>query len=378
MPKQTRFKTKYPGVYFIAGTGAGGKPERIYYIMFRRNGRLIEEKAGRQFQDDMTPARAAGLRARRMEGDPTNEERREAERVVQDRWTITRLWEEYKAQNPQVKAIAKDEDRFDCYLKGAVGEKEPRELVPLDVDRLRVKLSKRLQPATVRNVLELLRRVVNFGVKKQLCEGCSFHIQMPKVDNQRTEDLSPDELNRLIKAIDADDNLQVANIMRIALFTGMRKSEIFKLKWTDIDLEKNFIHIENPKGGRDVKIPLNNDARSIFLSHPRTPGSEFVFPGQDGGSRRNVHRAVTRIKERAKLPKDFRPLHGLRHVYASMLASSGMVDLFTLQRLLTHRSPMMTQRYAHLRDEALRRASNLAGTIITGIRNGKEEESEVG
>ena len=81
---------------------------------------------------------------------------------------------------------------------------------------------------------------------------------------------------------------------------------------------------------------------------------------------------VNRIKERAGLPKDFRALHGLRHVYASMLASSGQVDMFTLQKLLTHKSPQMTQRYAHLRDESLRRASNLAGDIITQAMNGAE------
>jgi len=47
-----------------------------------------------------------------------------------------------------------------------------------------------------------------------------------------------------------------------------------------------------------------------------------------------------------------------------MLASSGKVDMYTLQKLLTHKGPIMTQRYAHLRDDALRRASDLAGEII--------------
>jgi integrase len=50
-----------------------------------------------------------------------------------------------------------------------------------------------------------------------------------------------------------------------------------------------------------------------------------------------------------------------------MLASSGKVDLYTLQKLLTHKSPAMTQRYAHLRDEALKKASALAGDIISNI-----------
>jgi site-specific recombinase XerD len=78
----------------------------------------------------------------------------------------------------------------------------------------------------------------------------------------------------------------------------------------------------------------------------------------------DIHQQVNQIKEAAGLPKDFRALHGLRHVYASMLASSGQVDLYTLQKLLTHKSPAMTQRYAHLRDQALRQAADLAGNII--------------
>jgi hypothetical protein len=54
----------------------------------------------------------------------------------------------------------------------------------------------------------------------------------------------------------------------------------------------------------------------------------------------------------------------LTDVDDTMLASSGQVDLYTLQKLLTHKSAEMTQRYAHLRDEALHRTSNLAGDIF--------------
>jgi len=66
-----------------------------------------------------------------------------------------------------------------------------------------------------------------------------------------------------------------------------------------------------------------------------------------------------RIRELAGLPKNFRPIYGLRHTFASNLASSGQVDLYTLQKLMTHKSPDMTQRYAHLRDEALQKASEV-------------------
>ena len=58
-----------------------------------------------------------------------------------------------------------------------------------------------------------------------------------------------------------------------------------------------------------------------------------------------------------------------------MLASSGEVDLYVLQRLLTHKSAAMTQRYAHLRDDALRRASNLAGDLIGQAMKGNRPQA---
>ena len=131
-----------------------------------------------------------------------------------------------------------------------------------------------------------------------------------------------------------------------------------------------FIHIRDPKGGQDQKFPLIKEARELLLSHPRTE-SPFVFPGRQGRQRVDIAKQVNRIKQRAGLPKDFRALHGLRHFYASVLASSGQVDLYTLQKLLTHKSPTMTQRYAHLRDEALKKAANLAGAMLSRvIKNG--------
>jgi integrase len=89
-----------------------------------------------------------------------------------------------------------------------------------------------------------------------------------------------------------------------------------------------------------------------------------VFPGEDGKIRKTTGKATKRIRRDAGLPKDFRPMHGLRHVYASMLASSGNVDMYVLQRLLTHKSPMITQRYAHLRDEALKAGAGQVDDIF--------------
>jgi integrase len=389
MPALKRFKTKYPGIYYVMGKSVSGKPEKIYYMRYRKDGKLVEDKAGRQHQDDMTPARAAQKRERRISGkELSNQGKREAEEAIKQaeeaRWTIDKLWKEYKAGRKPGKSLHTDTLRYEKYLEAPFGKKEPQELVALDVDRIRIKLLKKLSPQTVKHVLNLLTWIVNFGVKKNLCEGFSFHVQKPTVNNLTTEDLSAEQMKALLKAIEDYSNVQIKNLMLMALYTGMRRGELFKLKWADINFERGFISIVDPKGGPDQKIPLNTAARKILENHPRprfkVRGSKkkhiespFVFPGRGGQQRVSCQASVNEIKKNAGLPKDFRPMHGLRHVYASMLASSGEVDMYVLQKLLTHKDGRMTQRYAHLRDEALKKASQVAGDILTGIAAEKDK-----
>ena len=384
MPAKKRFKTSYPGVYYVEGQAvASGKPERIYYVMYRRGGKLIEEKAGRQFQDAMTPAKAARIRAERIEGKaPSNQARREEEQAAKQaeagRWTFTKLWAEYASQKTPGPALRTDQSRFEKYIKPLFGEKEPAEVLTLDLDRLRSRLLKQGKaPQTVKHVLALFKRLERFGVRKGLCDAPDARKQtivMPRVDNETTEDLDADELARLVQAIDDEPNIQVANFMRLAMFTGMRRGELFKLEWRDIDFERGFIHIRHPKGGKSQTIPLNAAAKAVLEGHPRVEGTPYVFPGRGGKQRVTIQEASNRIKARAGLPADFRPLHGLRHLFASTLASSGQVDMLTLQKLLTHKSPQMTKRYSHLRDEALKQASEIAGELLGNFGNGKTEK----
>lgn len=378
MKDYPRHKTDYKGVFYRVGERIGGKgEEKIFYIVFKKNGKVCEEKVGRQYADDMTPAKASRVRAGRIEGrrksrKEIREETKAAKQAEADKMTIKRLWDGYKTNKADSKAINTDEGRYEKYLQPSFGDKEPHELIRLDVDRLRMKLLKTLKPQTVKHVMGLLKRIVHYGAARELCKNLSFEIEVVKVDNQKTEDLNPEQLKRLLEEIDKSTDVEAKAIMKLALYTGMRRGEMFKLKWNDIDFQRGFIAIKNPKGGLSQKIPLNDQARQVLENHPRT--AEYVFVRPDGEPFTDIRRRVNPIKEAAGIPGDFRTLHGLRHTYASMLASSGKVDLYTLQKLLTHKSPVMTQRYAHLRDEALKKASVLAGQIIEQATNNNVTE----
>jgi len=355
MPALSRIKTKYPGVYYIE-TDPG---RRAYYIRYRKDGKLIEEK---------TPARSTAqanqIRVKRVTGDPSNRERRSMIAEKRNR-TIENLMLEYFSTRPKGKYLRDDEKLYKNHLSEAFGQKTPEEIKSAEVDRFKNRLLEKRKPATVKHILALLQRIVNFGVKQRLCHGLDFKIEMPKFDNKRTEFLTPEQVSALVNAAEADEDPQARGVVLTALFTGMRRGAIFKLHWDDLDFERGHIFLREPKGGKtgevDV-IPMNSFVREVFESHPRN-GTPYVFPGREGGERIDFKRSWKRIKKRAELPENFR-FHGLRHAYASLLASSGRVDIYMLQRLLTHRTPEMTQRYAHLLDSALRDAAETAADIF--------------
>ena len=68
-----------------------------------------------------------------------------------------------------------------------------------------------------------------------------FKIEIPTVFNTKIENRTSYQFDKLLKSIDEDNDIQSANFMRMVLYTGMRRGEIFRLKWEHINLERGFI-----------------------------------------------------------------------------------------------------------------------------------------
>jgi integrase len=381
-----RIKTAYQGVFYREEVrmGSQSKTEKVYYIRYRIGGldfKLIEERVGRE-SEGMTAAKANQERALRARGTQmSNQQKREAveaaRRAEEGRPTIERLWRLYDEANASRRSRADDVNRYELHLAKPFSGKTPDELVTLDIDRIRVKKLKTLSPQTVKHILSLLRRIINFGVRKGLCpqpDASRLHFTFPKLDNEKTENLTHEQMAAYLAALDAEPDQNAAGLIRLVLATGIRKGAAMALRWDDVDFERGFIPLRGDfaKNKKTDRIPLSKAARAILENIERLD-SPFVFPGRNGGQRADFKRISQRVRDRAGLPKDFRPLHGLRHVFASWMASTGAVDLYTLQKLLTHGSAQMTQRYAHLADEALQRAAAVAGEVFQGVSGEKAE-----
>ena len=365
MSSKLKSSKRYPGVFTRSiKSRVDQKKETHFYIRFRANGKARKEMVGTQLRDGMTAYKASLIRSQRIQKTQINEDSNDNAKYLDIKiTTFDSLYFEY-FKFKKSKYIKYDKYRYKKYIQNRFGSKQHESISLEELRDFKNEISIGLKPATIKHVLELLRRLSNFGVKYQMTKGLSFPIEMPTLNNQKTETLTEEELKRLLSAMDQDSDQNIAKIMKMALFTGMRKGEIFNLMWTDIDFINRLITIRNPKSGRDEHIPMNQSTYDLLKSHPKHDlNYELVFPNKFGKKRVDIRKGVDRIKKRAGIPKEFRGMHGLRHVFASRLASSGKVDLYRIQKLLTHKSPQMTQRYAHLHNEVLREASEVMDNI---------------
>ena len=362
MPKQTRRKTRHTGVFKVDLSSG----DQTFYIRYKREGKLIEERAGRKKQG-MTSAKANKIRAERISGKTeSNVEKRKRNQTQVRRLNLDDLWEEYlKIKRDHVKAVSTDLSRYKNHISEIFGKKFPDEIYPLDIDWFTSEMSKTRSPKTVSNILELLRRIINFGISKQLCPPISLKIRLPSVDNQQIEVLTDEQFSNLNEVWEEYPDQHIVNMHKLIAWTGMRPSESCRLKWEDIDLEVGVLSKINTKSGKTVQLRLSKTVKQILesqktLLQKEAPGmadSEFVFPRKDGKKREpnSWLKNVREICNSAEIPGTFRPNYCLRDTIATTMLSNGAsVDEVGYQLGHEPGSPMM-KRYARYMTEAQQR-----------------------
>ena len=365
---------RWPGVYkYELDQRYQGRSDIAYTITFKDpiTRRKIWEKIGTKSQG-ITPQLCAEIRAERAKSARHGQKVKTSKEIRREQIKHNRPLGEianayFKAKGSELKGITTDRNRWDNHLKPIFGNRCASELSEMDVQRLKTAMKGKAS-GTIWNALELLRRLCNWGSRNKLASSLSFKIKMPKRDNEIVEHLDKEQARRLDKVLKDWKNRDAVRMIKVAMFSGMRRGEIFKLKDTDIDWQHSLINIRTPKGGKSARIPLSDPVAVLLreqIEHRNKIYSEspYIFPGKKGRMRVDCS-AAKRIKAEAKLPKSFRIFHGLRHHFAVTLANSGKVDLSLIGELLTHKSHAMTKRYAAFLPETTKAAAELAVELI--------------
>lgn len=181
------------------------------------------------------------------------------------------------------------------------------------------------------------------------------------VNPVRKVKLFPEKANKLRVVSDLEFqkvNNHASNFLKpilvTAVNTGMRRGEIFNLKWQDVNLKEGYIVVRESKNNDSRIIPINNVLMQTLKSVKNNGSGEYMFSHNNGNDPvRTFKTAFSSAIRRSGIDK-FR-FHDLRHTFASKLVMAG-VDIVTVAELMGHKSINMTKRYSHPTPEHKKRA----------------------
>ncbi len=210
--------------------------------------------------------------------------------------------------------------------------------------------------ATVIKYLATLSHILSMCVNEwQWLEANPISkVSKPSLPKGRNRFLDDSERIKLLMECQASKNPFLYTIVILAISTGMRRSEILNLTWSDIDFGRERIILRETKNGEVRVLPLVGLAWQLLQSmdNPRSLISTFLFPGNDS-SKPIDFRSAWRVAVKNAGLQDFK-FHDLRHSFASYCVMNGS-SLNEIADLLGHKSyQSVTKRYCHL-SEAYRK-----------------------
>jgi integrase len=308
--------------------------------------------------------------------------------VVKRNVTFERLAEEYlkySKANKSQSSYQRDVQIIKIHAIRYFGGRLLREITPKMVEGYVIKRASEVQESTVNRELNTNLNMFNKAVQwDYLKESPGKGIKKLKESSSRApEFLSEGEISSLLQSCPE----RIFPLVFTAIYTGCRQSELFNLKWEDINFEKNQIVIQSKedwhtKSYRYRVIPIDDDLKYMLAYlKENSNGREYVFPALNGGklNKNQIRRSYMKAVKTAGINStDFKIL---RHTYASHLVMRG-INIRTVQKLLGHHSVKVTEKYSHLAPDHLQsiaqqltfgKESRRVGTNMAQARNGRSQ-----
>jgi integrase/recombinase XerD len=219
--------------------------------------------------------------------------------------------------------------------------------------------------------LRTFRALLNFGQKTDLLRTVP-EIPFPRVPRRRLPNiLNRDEIKRVIDAANKD---WVEGVLRVALASGLRNSEIRNLQWRDIDLKTGELRVSNKEDwttkNRQERVIYLSSAASDWLVSWRSrcdfsQPTDWVFANRFGDryTPQSICKEIRETFKRAGVwKKNRQTLHAIRHTVATEMLGNG-VDINVVRDWLGHQEISTTAMYLHVRDDKKKEAANKIGLL---------------
>ena len=265
------------------------------------------------------------------------------------------------------KSWKEDERRINRHILPAWKNRKIESVTSRDVAQFHHKLGS-TAPYEANRVAELLHKMFKLAVVWGFLPRGSINpaSEIEKYEEKKRERwIRPDEIPALFQAIEAQENIYARGAVLLYLLTGVRKNELLKANWNQVNFERRELFLEDTKAGRSHIVPLSEPAIEILKGLPRLKGNHYIIPGEKEGEHYvNLQRAWEAIRKRAKMP-DIR-LHDLRRTVGSWLAIEGY-SLLVIGKTLNQTSPQATMIYARMSEDPVRKALDALGAKLAEV-----------
>lgn len=270
--------------------------------------------------------------------------------VLAERTTFAEIIERYIVEVlPTMRGGKADYIRLKALARRPIAKLNMVTLTPRKIAQHRDERLKEIAPATVIRELSYFSSIINYARKEW---GININnpvslVTKPKNPQGRCRILDDGETRALFEALKPTGrrSIWILPLVRLALETAMRRSELLGLRWEHIDIERRTIFLQLTKNGTSRTVPLSTHALRVLNEMPHHIDGR-VFPI----THEVVSQAFNRAKKRAAI-KDVR-FHDLRHMAITRLAEK-LPNLIELSAVSGHKSLAMLKRYYHPNPELL-------------------------
>lgn len=275
-----------------------------------------------------------------------------------------------KHAKPHKKSWEKDEWRLKTHVSPIWGKRKITSIQRVDVAHLHHEVGKTRGIYEANRTLALLSKLFEcakqWSIHPDSLANPAKKIQRFK-EEKRDRWVKPEELPKLAQAIDSESNVYIKAAIWLYLLTGVRREELLKVRWTDLDSARCELRISDTKNNQPHYVPLSTHAMNLIQRIPRLDGNPYILPGRVTGKPIvNITKPWLRIRKLAEI-EDVR-LHDLRRTCGSWLAQSGN-SLQLIGKVLNHKNLKTTEVYARLAEDQVRTALENHGNQLLSIAN---------